>query len=187
MARKKRLRHLANLPGEEWREIKDAEGYWISNLGRFKKINHLGENLRKASIDAEGYCRVNIGHTKYRLHRLVAEYFVPNPNNYPVVDHLDDNKQNCKASNLEWVTQQENTRRAAEAGLLSTTDKRMALAIDEYDNAYLFTSQAECAQQLGLLAKSVYKTAAGKQPTVGGYRVMKITEFEDRRTKKDDA
>lgn len=186
MAKKKRLRRINDLPGEEWREVEGAEGYWISNLGRFKKINHLGENLRKASIDSEGYCRINIGHKKLRLHRVVAEAFIPNPNNLPVIDHLDNDKQNCKASNLEWVTQKENTRRAAADGLIGNNDTRVVLAIDKEDNAYLFDSGAEAARWINTEARSVTKALAGKQPTVKGYTVRRISSFEDKRQKKGE-
>lgn len=182
-ARKPRLRKVSPLPGEEWKLVEGTEDYYISNLGRFKRVTHLGDSLRKASIDSEGYCRVNIGHKKLRLHRVVAEAFVPNPNNLPVIDHLDNNKQNCKASNLEWVTQQENTRRAAADGLIGNNDLRDVLAIDDNDNAYLFDSCAECARFIDVEPRSVHKTIAGKQPTVRGYRVQRISNFEDRRTK----
>ena len=185
MARKpkvQRLRRVSNLPGEEWKLVEGTEDYYISNLGRFKRVTHKGDSLRKSSVDSEGYCRINIGHKKLRLHRVVAEAFIPNPNNYPVIDHLDNNKQNCKASNLEWVTQQENTRRAAADGLIGNNDLRMVLAIDREDNTYLFDSVASCARFIDTDTRSVHKTATGKQPTVKGYRVQRITSFEDRRT-----
>ena len=182
-AKKPRLRKVSPLPGEEWKLVEGTEDYYISNLGRFKRVTHLGDSLRKASIDSEGYCRINIGHKKLRLHRVVAEAFIPNPDNLPVIDHLDNNKQNCKASNLEWVTQQENTRRAAADGLLSTNDTRMVIAVDREDNAFLFDNVASCARFIDTDDRSVHKTVAGKQPTVKGYKVQRLTTFEDRRTK----
>ena len=175
--KKRKTKKWQNQPGELWSLVDDTEDYYVSNYGRFRR----GDSLRKITIDKEGYCVVNIGHGKKRLHRLVAKAFCPNPNNYPVVDHKDAVKTNCKASNLEWVSIKENTRRAAEMGLLSTMDNRMALAIDKDDNAFLFKNQAECADNLGLNTRSVYKVTSGKQGTVSGYKILKITEFEDRR------
>ena len=111
MARKSRAPRkvrINDLPGEQWAAVPNTDGYYISNLGRYKRVTERGDSLRKITVDKEGYCRVTAGTKKFRLHRLVAEAFVPNPNNYPVVDHLDTNKQNCRADNLEWVTPSEN-------------------------------------------------------------------------------
>ncbi len=149
MARKiktPRLRKVNSLPGEEWQLVEGTNDYYISNLGRFKRVTDKGDCLRKIHEDSEGYQRVNIGHKKLRLHRLVADAFVPNPNNYPVVDHLDNSRRNNRWDNFEWVTQQENTRRAAADGLIGNNDLRDVLAIDSNDNAYLFDSCAECAR-----------------------------------------
>ena len=179
MKKKSKRKPWANLPGEEWALVEGTEDYYVSNMGRFRR----GDSIRKISIDSEGYCRVNIEKNKYRLHRLVAQAFCPNPNNYPIVDHLNNNRQDNKAVNLEWVDNRENLRRAAKMGLLSECEVKITLAIDKEDNAYLFDTQADCAKQLGLAATSVYKTSAGKQPTVGGYRVMKLMSFDDRRKK----
>src|SRR5215203_549588 len=53
-------------------------------------------------LNQEGYCIVNLGHRPYRLHRLLAIAFIPNPRNYPLVRHLNDNKLDNRLENLEW-------------------------------------------------------------------------------------
>lgn len=179
--KKKKLRKVYPLRGEEWKLVEGTEDYYISSYGRFMKVNHLGENLRSISVDPEGYCRVNIGKKKCRLHRLVAEAFVPNPNNLPVVDHLDTNKKNCRADNLEWVTQRTNVQRASDVGLNTGGISTLALAIDPDGKGYLFKNLADCSKGLDLPERATYKVAAGKQVTTRGYKVIKLTNFEDRR------
>jgi len=110
---------------EIWKPIDGFPGYEISNLGNVKsyKVNKSGQlmKFRKSQVYATIALRVD-GMSKdekfhKKVHFLVAKAFVDNPNNYPVVDHLDANKWNNKATNLEWVTAQENSARAKKMGL----------------------------------------------------------------------
>ena len=94
---------------EEWREIKGYNGkYFVSNLG-----NVLSLVYRKARIlkpqDANGYNYVNLAGTHQKVHRLVANAFLLNPDNKPLVHHKDGNKRNNNVSNLEFATYKENT------------------------------------------------------------------------------
>lgn len=79
------------------------------------------EGIKKPSIDKDGYKQVNLSKngkcTTYKVHRLVALTFIPNPNNYPVINHIDGNKQNNKVDNLEWCTRSENDLHAFRLGL----------------------------------------------------------------------
>ena len=74
---------------------------------------------QKMRLNTAGYRRVNIhGKDKY-VHRFVAECFIPNPNGYPVINHIDGVKTNNHVSNLEWCTLADNVRHAVRTGLLS--------------------------------------------------------------------
>lgn len=89
-----------------WKNIEDFENYEINNYGviRIKK----NKKILKYQIDKDGYYVINLyKNSKYkhfRVSRLVAIAFIPNPNNFPVVNHKDENKQNNCVSNLEWCT-----------------------------------------------------------------------------------
>lgn len=97
---------------ENWKKIKQLENrYEISNYGKIRNAKTL--QILKTQISNSGYLRVCLRTRKgkkrqFSIHRLVAQYFVPNPMHKPEVNHKDENRLNNLASNLEWVTQKEN-------------------------------------------------------------------------------
>lgn len=98
---------------EIWKDIEGYEGlYQVSNLGRVKSLYRRKERILIAS-QSNGYYQVTLVLNKVKnikyVHRLVAETFIPNPNNLPQVGHKDETKSNNRVDNLEWVTNKENS------------------------------------------------------------------------------
>lgn len=109
---------------ETWKEIPGTNGRLaVSDRGRVKSFlrNKQEGAILKATTDKKGYLRLRVTLDReklsYKVHRLVAEAFVPNPGCKPQVNHKDGNKKNNSADNLEWVTNAENASHAMGRGL----------------------------------------------------------------------
>lgn len=97
---------------EQWRDIPAWEGkYEVSDLGRVRSVR--SDCIMKLQPHSAGYLQVHLQkgagtRVKRFVHRLVAETFLPNPENLPMVDHDDTDRTNNKVSNLKWATYLEN-------------------------------------------------------------------------------
>ena len=118
---------------EKWERIKGYEKYYeISNFGNVKSLDREISNkkgsytkkgrLLKKSYTSTGYLKVELTKNKkkksFKVHRLVAQAFIPNPESKPNVNHIDGNPLNNNFKNLEWCTQKENVEHALKLGLI---------------------------------------------------------------------
>lgn len=131
------------MENEVWKDIRGYEGlYQVSNLGRVKSLskNVKGRNykeiIKAPSYGGKGYYRLSLcknGKNKYfYIHRLVAQAFISNPNNYPCVNHIDCNIYNNNFDNLEWCTYKYNNNHGKHE--LKRKITSLIVEIKKYDN-----------------------------------------------------
>lgn len=115
---------------EIWENVAGYDGkYRVSTFGRVASLA-TGEYCLRKPANMSGYLYVTLFRNgkgkRCAVHRLVAEAFLPNPNNLPVVNHKDRNPQNCRLDNLEWTTNSDNIRHAYQTESKVTTPARLA-------------------------------------------------------------
>lgn len=145
---------------EIWKDIEGFPGYQVSNLGRVRswlntrKIRQRMPHILKPGIAGKGYLVVNLTnnniHVTKGIHRLVAEAFIPNPENKPEVNHDNGDKSDNSVSNLVWATRSENAKHAIDNGLHSMTPahetNKRRIRIKETGEE--FDSIKECAEHI---------------------------------------
>ena len=173
---------------EIWKDIPNYEGlYQVSNLGRVKSTpicKHKKPRILK-NIPRNGYISVILcdGKTKKNVfvHRLVAECFVPNPENKPIVNHIDGNKSNPCSDNLEWCTQSENIHHAIENGLFFGRGNGSCCKIFQFDISgnliKEWVSAKEIESNTDYKLKTIYNSIYWKRKTAYGFVWTKNPSF----------
>ena len=172
---------------EEFKEIEGYPKYGVSRDGRIINSRNHEKALRNSR---DGYMVVNLYHngieSKKRVHRLVAETYIPNPDNKPDVNHKDGNKHNNSVGNLEWVTKSENMIHAYQTGLNkphasygmlghknpNAGSKGKQVRIVETGES--FESIIDCATAIGGSDRRICDCLNGNQDTHKGYHFERI-------------
>lgn len=176
---------------EEWRPVVGYEGYYeVSNLGKVRRLDgldarghHIKGRILSPRKSSNGYLQVQLSFgtsREYRIHRLVAEAFLPNPKKKSDVNHINENKTDNRVENLEWATRKENMRHGtlsqrmrdrppeqgkAGAKKVQQIDLKTGAVIAEYPSA------AEAERQTGIKAQNISqcRNRTKNYRSAGGY------------------
>lgn len=165
---------------EIWKDISGFEGlYMVSSMGRVKSVRY--KRILRGWVDKEGYAYVHIKNKSYKVHRLVAQAFIPNPDNKPYIDHIDTNPSNNRVENLRWATPKENsnnplTRRKISLNKLGKYGKEAIKSIPviqlSLDNKFI--REWECGLQVqreaGIWCSHIMDCCKGRRKTTGGFK-----------------
>lgn len=166
---------------EEWKDIKGYEGlYQVSNLGRvksFKKwkmVRCPDEYILSPRPNNRGYYSVTLykdtERHKFLVHRLVAEAFLPNPNNYTCVNHKDEDKGNNCAENLEWCTYlYNNNYGTAKLRKMLTVSYPVEQYLPTGELVAIYTTIAFAERFTGVNRRLITQCIRGDSQTGGGY------------------
>ena len=165
---------------EIWKTVSDNPNYEVSNTGRIRRV---GASIDHSTRDCKGYratdLYINGKRKKSRVHRLVAEAFIANPDNKLEVNHIDGNKYNNNVTNLEWVTKKENCRHAWDNGLIhpsygmrgkhNPNGGRKGRPIRIKETGLIYKTLDECARAIDGNGGHINDCLRGRQKTHRGY------------------
>ena len=188
---------------EVWKDVKGYEGlYQVSNMGRVKSLDRLvkhpkskdiyrkiNEKILVAAIEKKGYVRVCLNkegkHKVVRIHRLVAEAFLPNIENKATVDHINTIKTDNRVQNLRWATQKENCNNELTKKQVSEEpkEKRFPKEVKEkmrknspnnkkvlcIETGLIYISANEAGRQTGIQPNNIRGVCKGVKKSAGGY------------------
>ena len=184
---------------EIWKDIKGYEGlYQVSSLGNVRSLDtminckgakNIDKHLRKGKvlkkyIGTSGYYTINLSKNSkikvYRVHRLIANAFIPNINNLPLINHKDGNKLNNNINNLEWCTYAYNNKEAYRIGLKVGAEKGKYGKYSKFSKPLLqysvngelikeWENAEQVKRELGYCPENIRNVCNGRRKIANGY------------------
>lgn len=157
---------------EIWKQVEGYEDrYLVSSLGNVYSLKR--NKLMKPKVDKYGYLCMRLfdGDSKkdWTVHRLVAINFIPNPENYPVVNHKNEDKQDNRVENLEWCSIKYNTNYGTGIQRCAKARSKPILKADKFGNPICVYMDSESIRQSGYKRENIQTCARGITKTAYGY------------------
>ena len=174
---------------EIWKDIEEYEGlYQVSNLGRVKRLKGKYvsvERILKLCRHTDGYLQVGLcknGKRKtHKIHRLVAQAFIPNLEKKLEINHIDEDKTNNNVNNLEWSTRKENCNHGTHNERVSKTMSIPIIATNlKTGESKDFYGARECARQLDLNPASITDVLKSRRKSTGGYTFKYLNKGDNK-------
>lgn len=203
---------LQDLEGEVWKDVVGYEGlYMVSSLGRIKSVerqvwnkhnqcyNTIKEKIRKQTLDSKGYPHLVLSsngmHKTAKVHFLVCQTFIVNPDSKPNIDHINTIRTDNRVENLRWCTQKENQNNPLTRKHLSEcqkgekspgwgkTGKEHVCSVPivqltlKGEFIRCWDALADVYRELGIRQSNICHNLKGKRHTAGGYKWMYFSEY----------
>lgn len=157
------LDNIVLLPGEQIKQIENFPQYYITSFGRVWSKN--SNRWLKPTVSQRGSHKreiVSLGrNNSFYIHRLVAKAFIPNPNNFEEVDHIDTDGLNNKVENLRWVTHEKNMDNEITKEKIKSNTGYL-VEIEEIATGKIFYGYDELSEYTGLSKTTLYKHTKNK-------------------------
>ena len=178
---------------EIWKSVKGYEGmYEVSNLGRMRSVTRVVERGHNIPLSVkgrilkfskvQGYSRISLSQgfnsKQYKVHRLVAQAFIPNPDNKPFINHIDGVRDNNCVTNLEWCTQSENLKHAYKIGNKIPTmhlkkDNPKAVRVKDIVTNKEYKNVREAAEDLNIKPTTLRAMLRGENKNKTNIQIIK--------------
>lgn len=158
-----------------WKKINEYANFSVSNNGQVR--NDKTGRIYKTWLDTNGYPSVHLGKDIRRVHKLVAEAFIPNPNNLPEVNHIDGNKLNPHKSNLEWCTHSENVTHSRK--VLGKEYKRSKGRVECVETGVIYPNATAAARAVNRSPAAIKKCLYGWTKTCAGLHWRYCYDYEN--------
>ena len=176
---------MINNEEEIWKALPGVPGVEVSTFGNVRTLDRLVSTEKRTQFTKghilkqykthDGYLQVSIPidgkWTVGKIHRVIAQTFIPNPENLPQVNHLDCDRTNNNVSNLEWCTASYNAKYREKNGVLSAEARgHPVLAVNLVTLEVLhFRAQREASRKLGVYRQNIDKVIKGRYKQTGGF------------------